>query len=75
MPVVDETNILALIPGDCIGNSARTLPDAATAQDEPREVTIDVAGSFHGKDHVSPVPLQARQDEPMFWTAESAVKV
>ncbi len=46
MPVVDETNILALIPGDRIGNAARTLLDAVTSTSDTQEVTIDVPGRF-----------------------------
>lgn len=44
--MTDQTNILALIPGDFISDAGRTLPDCATATDETREVTIDVAGQF-----------------------------
>jgi len=39
-------NILALIPGDYISAAGQTLPDCATAPDEPRDLTIDVAGRF-----------------------------
>ena len=68
-------NILALIPGDYISAAGQTLPDCATATDEPREVTIDVAGKFTATITFRPFHHQRRKVSRWFWTAEWAVKV
>ena len=68
-------NVLALIPGDLISKAGQTLPDAATAQDEPREVTIDVAGRFTATVTFRRFYFKRGKMSRWFWTAESAVKV
>jgi hypothetical protein len=71
--MVDDTNILALIPGDYIGTAARTLPDAATAQDDIREITVDVPGRFRAT--ITFRRFHEKRWGRWFWTAESAVRV
>jgi hypothetical protein len=70
--MADDTNVLALIAGDCIGNAARSLLDATTVEDDTREVTIHVPGppaSLPGSRSVGSTSGR------WFWTVESAVKV
>ena len=75
MPSSDETNILAFLASDCIGNAASTVSDAATAQDEPREVTIDVAGRFRARITFRRFYFKRGKMSRWFWTAERAEKV
>jgi hypothetical protein len=66
-------NILRLIPGEFISDAMRALPECATAPDEPREVTIDVAGRFTAT--ITFRRFHEKRWGRWFWTAESAVKI
>ncbi len=72
--VTDETHILALIPGDYIGNAARTLPDAPTVEDDTREVTVDVPGRFAARVTFRRFHYKRGKMSRWFWTAESAAR-
>jgi hypothetical protein len=67
-----RANILALIPAEFIGKAARTLPDAATVEEDTREVTVEVPGRFSAKVTFRRVHHKRGK---WFWKAESAVKV
>ena len=68
-------NILALIPGDIISDAGRTLPDCATASEDTREVTIDVAGRFTATITFRRFHHKRRKIDRWFWTAENAADV
>lgn len=70
-----SANILALVPGDYIGNATRTLPDAATVEDDTREVTVDVPGRFTARVTFRRFYFKRGKMSRWFWTAESAAKV
>ena len=66
-------NILALIPGDYISAAGQTLPDCASATDDTREVTIDVAGRFTAT--ITFRRFHEKRWGRWFWTADSAVEI
>ena len=72
--MTDEKNIVAFIPGHCVGNAASTLPDATTVEDDTREVTIDVPGRFRATITFRRFHYRRGKMSRWFWTAESAVK-
>ena len=70
-------NILALIPGDLISNALNTLPDAATCEDDTREVRIHVPGPPRFVARVTFRRFHHKRGKMgrWFWTAESAERV
>ena len=71
--MADDTNVLAVIPGDIIGAASNTLPPAETCKGEIREVTVDVPDRFRAKIRFE--PFRGKRFGRWFWLACRAERV
>jgi len=72
---MDDSNILALLPGDSVGQATQTLPDPATAMQPRLDTTIHVPDFGLVRFTCKRMCHQRGKMRHWFWTAEKAVAV